>query len=147
MKGNCVRRLMIIMVLIKLFHVEVQAEYSPPPFLSLLSRLSTAAIFVSREMHNWNICWDLCGRSIFSRRKFYTSFIRSLSKCMKNKKDGQELKSWYSRIGKQTDAHSLARIGSSNSEPFILLALPPPVVDQLCTLDKEGIFCNRLIYF
>ena len=77
---------MIIMVLIKLFHVEVQAEDSPPPFLSLLSRLSKAAILVSKEMHNWNICWDLCGRSIFSQRKFYTTFIRCISKCMKKKR-------------------------------------------------------------
>lgn len=78
--------MVLIKLLIKLFHVEVQAEDSPPPFLSLLSRLSKAAILVSKEMHNWNICWDLCGRSIFSQRKFYTTFIRCISKCMKKKR-------------------------------------------------------------
>ena len=42
-------------------------------------------------------------------------------------------------------ADTLARLGSSNVDSFILFSYPPPVVDQLCTLDKEGIFCNRLI--
>ena len=42
-------------------------------------------------------------------------------------------------------ADALARIGSNSDVPFILFAHPPPVVDQLCTLDFEGAFCNRLI--
>ena len=42
-------------------------------------------------------------------------------------------------------ADALARIGSNSDVPFILFAHPLPVVDQLCTLDIEGVFCNRLI--
>ena len=42
-------------------------------------------------------------------------------------------------------ANALARIGSIGDVPFILFALPPHMVDQLCTLDKEEAFCNRLI--
>jgi len=42
-------------------------------------------------------------------------------------------------------ADALAQIGSASDVPFILFALPLPVVDQLCTLDKEGAFCKRLI--
>ena len=42
-------------------------------------------------------------------------------------------------------ANALAHIGSNSDVPFILFAHPPPMVDQLCTLDIEGAFCNRLI--
>ena len=42
-------------------------------------------------------------------------------------------------------ADTLARLGSSSVDSFILFSFLLPVVDQLCTLDKEGIFCNRLI--
>ena len=42
-------------------------------------------------------------------------------------------------------ADALARIGSTSDVPFLLFAHPLPVVDQLCTLDIEGAFCNRLV--
>ena len=42
-------------------------------------------------------------------------------------------------------ADALVRLGSSSVDSFILFSYPPPMVNQLCTLDKEGIFCNRLI--
>ena len=49
----------------------------------------------------------------------------------------------YKEANQSADA--LARIGSNSDVPFILFAHPPPAVDQLCTLDIEGAFCNRLI--
>ena len=49
----------------------------------------------------------------------------------------------YRKANQCTDV--LARIGSVNNVPFILFALPPPVVAWLCTMDKEGVFCNKLI--
>ena len=42
-------------------------------------------------------------------------------------------------------ADTLVRLGSSSVDSFILFSFLLLVVDQLCTLDKEGIFCNRLI--
>ena len=49
----------------------------------------------------------------------------------------------YKEANKCADA--LAHIGSISDVPFILFAHPSPVVDQLCTLDIERAFCNRLI--
>ena len=49
----------------------------------------------------------------------------------------------YRKANQCTDV--LARIGSVNNVPFILFALSPPVVAWLCTMDKEGVFCNKLI--
>ena len=49
----------------------------------------------------------------------------------------------YKEANQCVDA--LARIGSNSDIPFILFAHPQPVVDQLCTLDIEGAFCNKLI--
>jgi len=44
-------------------------------------------------------------------------------------------------------ANALARIGSTSVDAYILFINPPPVVDQLCTLDKEEISCTKLISF
>ena len=42
-------------------------------------------------------------------------------------------------------ADALSRIGSNSDVLFILFAHPLLVVDWLCTLNIEGVFCNRLI--
>jgi hypothetical protein len=80
MKGNSVRRLMRMMILIWLVNVVVQAEDSPPS-LSPLALLTFYLPPPSQDIsvrYNWNFCKEICGRKsrkaakLITRRQFHT---------------------------------------------------------------------------
>jgi len=89
MKGNSLRRLVIMMALLWVVNVVVKAEDSPPPsFPPLVSRtLHLPPPSGDGVGHYWNVCKEICTvlsvkRNLITRKKIYKSYFPCVVRCL-----------------------------------------------------------------
>jgi hypothetical protein len=90
MKGNSLRRLVIMMALMWVVNVVVKAEDSPPPsFPPLVSRTVLHLPPPSGDGvgHYWNVCKEICTilsgkRNLITRKEIYKSYFPCVVRCL-----------------------------------------------------------------